>query len=429
MTDSRTSKEQLILAVSEAFHALMVGKKSFPTAHGQQLGCEQYSLRFSGAQYSAVVEAIGDLYGAVRNTIEPCVCGSPTTLGTVHRTDGPCYVADSAHEPPAVRQPDKFDLAFEIMRQLKAEEMETMQSCQFGYVMRVTREGATQLPPPEQGSDFDQDLAVVNAIRNGVQVSESNRILLSFIDKLWREYTRTLVAAEPPADEAIEHAIRRIQECELSMDDSEGLVVMLTELKQRRAAQPPTSEPRVECRCDHCGRESFEVRMIGKPCGAMLDAVCPGYMRAALPPIRVQIGPPSDAPRVYTADPDTDALRDALTALHVRPALPPAVPHSADHLQRFTDWLVKEMPAGTVIGDPAWWARKLLAAACVFADEASDSWHPVMLSKPTKDDGDVVLVFTGEAYSVEYPEDVNGAEHIAWCRINPYSRPTKESAP
>lgn len=52
------------------------------------------------------------------------------------------------HEPPAARKPDKFDLAFEIMRQLEAEDMETMQSCQFGYVMRVTREGAAQPPVP-----------------------------------------------------------------------------------------------------------------------------------------------------------------------------------------------------------------------------------------------------------------------------------------
>lgn len=44
---------------------------------------------------------------------------------------------------------------------------------------------------------------------------------------------------EPPADEAIDHAIRRIEECELSMDDSEGLVGMLQELKRLRAAQPP----------------------------------------------------------------------------------------------------------------------------------------------------------------------------------------------
>lgn len=48
---------------------------------------------------------------------------------------------------------------------------------------------------------------------------------------------------------------------------------------------------------------------------------------------------------------------------------PTSAPHSGDHLARFTEWLVKEMPSGTVIGDPQWWARKLLAAACVTADE------------------------------------------------------------
>jgi hypothetical protein len=71
MKEQAPSKDQLVLAVSAAFDALMAGKKSVPTAHGQQLGCEQYSIRFSGAQYSAVVEAIGDLYGAIRNTPEP----------------------------------------------------------------------------------------------------------------------------------------------------------------------------------------------------------------------------------------------------------------------------------------------------------------------------------------------------------------------
>lgn len=44
-------------------------------------------------------------------------------------------------------------------------------------------------------------------------------------------------------------------------------------------------------------------------------------------------------------------------------------PHSTQHLKRFTQWLEKEMPEGTVIGDPLWWARRLLAAACVTADE------------------------------------------------------------
>lgn len=42
---------------------------------------------------------------------------------------------------------------------------------------------------------------------------------------------------EPAADEQIDYAIRLIEEHELSMDDSEGLVAMLTELKQLRAAR------------------------------------------------------------------------------------------------------------------------------------------------------------------------------------------------
>lgn len=63
-------------------------------------------------------------------------------------------------------------------------------------------------------------------------------------------------------------------------------------------------------------------------------------------------------------------LPDGTHDLFCAPVHEPSPSHSADHLQRFTDWLVREMPAGTLIGDPTWWARKLLAAACVFADEA-----------------------------------------------------------
>jgi hypothetical protein len=44
----------------------------------------------------------------------------------------------------------------------------------------------------------------------------------------------------PPPDEQIDHAIRRIEERELSMDDSEGIVEMLKELKAHRASQPPS---------------------------------------------------------------------------------------------------------------------------------------------------------------------------------------------
>ena len=43
-----------------------------------------------------------------------------------------------AVETPAPQS--KFDLAFEIMRQLDSENMDYMRSCAFGYVLRVVRE-------------------------------------------------------------------------------------------------------------------------------------------------------------------------------------------------------------------------------------------------------------------------------------------------
>jgi hypothetical protein len=51
------------------------------------------------------------------------------------------YIAGQLAElPDEPRAPQsKFDLAFEIMRQLEAEQMDTMQSCHFGYVLRVER--------------------------------------------------------------------------------------------------------------------------------------------------------------------------------------------------------------------------------------------------------------------------------------------------
>lgn len=82
-------------------------------------------------------------------------------------------IAGASHEPPAARKPSKFDLAFEIMRQLKAEDMETMQSCQFGYVMRVTPEGAAQPP----GADPNEG-PIVNGlvqIADGVLPAFNNR--------------------------------------------------------------------------------------------------------------------------------------------------------------------------------------------------------------------------------------------------------------
>lgn len=65
-----------------------------------------------------------------------------------------------------------------------------------GICMDLLDRRTAHEPPAEQGSDFVRDLAAVNAIRNGYQVSDSNRVLLSFIDNLWREYSR---ASQPPS--------------------------------------------------------------------------------------------------------------------------------------------------------------------------------------------------------------------------------------
>jgi hypothetical protein len=66
-----------------------------------------------------------------------------TRAATSRRAHGTDDAGSPGPTPPPspARKPDKFDLAFEIMRQLEAEDMDTMQSCQFGYVMRVTKEG------------------------------------------------------------------------------------------------------------------------------------------------------------------------------------------------------------------------------------------------------------------------------------------------
>jgi len=66
------------------------------------------------------------------------------------------YRAQPSPEPRVV--PSKFDLAFEIMRLLEAEEMDTMQSCHFGYVLRVTREGSAPPPFPDGLRDIVEAL-------------------------------------------------------------------------------------------------------------------------------------------------------------------------------------------------------------------------------------------------------------------------------
>lgn len=47
-----------------------------------------------------------------------------------------------------------------------------------------------------------------------------------------------------------------------------------------------------------------------------------------------------------------------------------------EHVERFGKWLAQEMPAGTVIGDPSWWPRKLLNAAYMYAAPPASSPPP-----------------------------------------------------
>jgi hypothetical protein len=58
-----------------------------------------------------------------------------------------------------------------------------------------------------------------------------------------------------------------------------------------------------------------------------------------------------------------ELLADAQDALRAKSPEPCA---NYDVLAGFADWLCREMPAGTVIGDPRWWAPRLLRAVEVF---------------------------------------------------------------
>jgi hypothetical protein len=75
------------------------------------------------------------------------------------------------------------------------------------------------------------------------------------------------------------------------------------------------------------------------------------------------------------------AIHEALAAAPVAPALQDA---PSDE-QNFAAWLEREMPAGTVIGDPKWWAPRILRAVCHSAlraepagqHAAQDEWLPI----------------------------------------------------
>jgi len=61
-------------------------------------------------------------------------------------------------------------------------------------------------------------------------------------------------------------------------------------------------------------------------------------------------------------------------------------------IESFETWLAREMPAGTVIGDPAWWAPRILRKAQLQVDPAEMSnWIAVEKQMPTA--GVTVLVY------------------------------------
>lgn len=88
--------------------------------------------------------------------------------------------------------------------------------------------------------DIAEALRTTNAIRGNQLASLSHRVRNEF-ESLQEHIARCQQAAvertNSSTDEQIDQTIRRIEERELSMDDSEGIVAMLTELKQRRSAQ------------------------------------------------------------------------------------------------------------------------------------------------------------------------------------------------
>lgn len=72
-----------------------------------------------------------------------------------------------------------------------------------------------------------------------------------------------------------------------------------------------------------------------------------------------------------------DGLRQMLHGYTTSPPEPSAEPCSNyDVLAGFADWLCREMPADTIIGDPRWWAPRILRAVEVFQKSRGTAPEP-----------------------------------------------------
>lgn len=81
--------------------ALPNPETKFTKLHGMTFSSTGYTnIHMEDYAHAAIAADRASRQVANKAEVEPtCVCGSPTTLGSVHRTDGPCYVAEAT--PPA----------------------------------------------------------------------------------------------------------------------------------------------------------------------------------------------------------------------------------------------------------------------------------------------------------------------------------------
>jgi hypothetical protein len=61
-----------------------------------------------------------------------------------------------------------------------------------------------------------------------------------------------------------------------------------------------------------------------------------------------------------------------------------------------------------------WYSAEEVDAFFARAAQPPGLWHSVAIDPPPPTMDRVVLVFTGNAYSAEYADDVNSADHVMW---------------